>query len=591
MKILGIYYGHNASICLLEDGKVIDFVSEERFTGIKNQTGMPKKSLEYLLKRRNLTGESFDEVVVPVKTTAPIYASVENKHSLLVAFLNFIYNQIPFLKNTYGLVSFYDPRLRSVGRFFYYLFSRLFGSLTAFNERRILAKILGVPAEKIKSFDHHQAHAFSAYFASPYNQEKALVLTLDAEGDGICGSVSVFEKASYQRLSAIPADNSLGLMYAAVTKHLGMKVAEHEYKVMGLAPYAKDYSVDEAFKRVRDLFAIGGESGLEIKSKFDMRQMPRFLREEMSDVRFDILAGVFQRILEETVTAWVVKAVEKTGLRTICLAGGVFMNVKLNQKINELSQVEKLFVMPSCGDESTPMGASYLAYIEASTREGKKIEIPPIKDLYWGPSFSNEEIKQDLEELGVHGKHQVEFFDNIEQKIADLLFQNKIVARVKGRMEWGARALGNRSILANPSNIDLVMILNEQMKDRDFWMPFAPSILSERADDYLINPKKVEAPYMILSFDTTLLARSHLKAALHPYDFTCRPQIVSKDWNPVYYDLLKHFEALTGIGGVLNTSFNLHGYPIVLGPKEALYAFEHSGLEYLALENYLVTKQ
>jgi len=165
------------------------------------------------------------------------------------------------------------------------------------------------------------------------------------------------------------------------------------------------------------------------------------------------------------------------------------------------------------------------------------------------------------------------------------------VARVKGRMEWGARALGNRSILANPSNIDLVMILNEQMKDRDFWMPFAPSILSERADDYLINPKKVEAPYMILSFDTTLLARSHLKAALHPYDFTCRPQIVSKDWNPVYYDLLKHFEALTGIGGVLNTSFNLHGYPIVLGPKEALYAFEHSGLEYLALENYLVTKQ
>ncbi len=590
MRTLGVYYGHNASVCFLEDGKVVDFVSEERFTGVKNQTGLPKKSLEYILNRHGLTGESFDDIVVPVKTTAPIYASVENKRSFLVALLNSIYNRIPFLSKTYGLVSFYDPRLRPVGRFFYYLFSRLFGSLTALNERKILAKILSVPVEKIKAFDHHQSHAFGAYFSSPYNREKSLVLTLDAEGDGICGSVGVFDRSNYQRLSAIPADNSLGLMYAAVTKHLGMKVAEHEYKVMGLAPYAKDYSVDEAFKRVRDLFAIGGASGLEIKSKFDMRQMPRFLKEKMSDVRFDVLAGVFQRLLEETVLTWVKKSIDQTGVKILCLAGGAFMNVKLNQKISELDRVEKIFVMPSCGDESTPLGASYLAYVNESKRKDGEINIPPIKDLYWGPSFSNEEIGQGLKELGVSGKHRVEFFDDIEQKIAELLSQNKIVARVKGRMEWGARALGNRSILANPSNTDLVMVLNEQMKDRDFWMPFAPSILSERADDYLINSKKVLAPYMILSFDTTPLARSHLKAALHPYDFTCRPQVVYKDWNPSYWELLKHFEALTGLGGVLNTSFNLHGYPIVLGPKEALDAFEHSGLEYLALENYLIRK-
>ena len=159
-----------------------------------------------------------------------------------------------------------------------------------------------------------------------------------------------------------------------------------------------------------------------------------------------------------------------------------------------------------------------------------------------------------------------------------------------GRMEWGARALGNRSILANPSNTDVVMVLNEQMKDRDFWMPFTPSILEERANDYVMNPKKLYTPYMIITFDSTTLARKELKAALHPYDFTARPQFVRKSWNPRYHKILKEFEKLTGIGGVLNTSFNLHGYPIVLGPAEALHAFRKSGLEFLALENYLISK-
>ena len=158
-------------------------------------------------------------------------------------------------------------------------------------------------------------------------------------------------------------------------------------------------------------------------------------------------------------------------------------------------------------------------------------------------------------------------------------------------MEWGARALGNRSILANPSDPKTVRNINEKIKNRDFWMPFTPSILAERTIDYIVNPKKIFAPYMIITFDSTDLARRHLAAAIHPYDFTVRPQVVKKEWNPRYYNIINEFEKLTGIGAVLNTSFNLHGYPIVLGPKEAIHAFENSELEYLVLENFLIKKR
>jgi carbamoyltransferase len=165
-----------------------------------------------------------------------------------------------------------------------------------------------------------------------------------------------------------------------------------------------------------------------------------------------------------------------------------------------------------------------------------------------------------------------------------------VVARLAGRMEYGARALGNRSILANPNNPDTVRVINEQMKNRDFWMPFAGTLLAERADDYLENPKHLPSPYMMLAFKTKPLAHKEMRAAMHPYDFTMRPQILEQNHNPAYYRLIKAFEKYTGIGGVLNTSFNLHGFPIVLGPSEAYHAFQNSGLQYLALENHLISK-
>ncbi|GAG54404.1 unnamed protein product, partial [marine sediment metagenome] len=199
--------------------------------------------------------------------------------------------------------------------------------------------------------------------------------------------------------------------------------------------------------------------------------------------------------------------------------------------------------------------------------------------------YTDEEIKGEF-----YGGIKAIYYDDIEEKIVDLLSQGKIVARFKGRCEWGSRALGNRSILADASNFSIVKEINEQIKGRDFWMPFAPSILKEEADRYLIDNKKISADWMQIGYDTTELAKIHLKAALHQYDYTARPHLVSMDFNKDYYRLLKLFELKTGKSGLLNTSFNIHGEPIVYSPKDALRTFKNSGLQYLAIGNWLVTK-
>lgn len=593
MRILGIYYGHNATATLLEDGKIISSVSEERFTGIKNQRGIPKQAIEFILKSRNLSiAEDIDKIVFPVQKNAPILTSNETKdNNIFILIINYLYKHVPYIRNSYGFVSFSNPSLKPVGRFFYNFFSKTIGKYTSFLERRMLSRYFNIDSSKISSYDHHTCHAFSTYYASPYNNEKALVLTLDAEGDGECATVNVFNGNDHIRFATTHADNSIGWFYMGVTEYLGMTIMEHEYKVMGLAPYAKNHSVNKVYPRLKDLFYLGGKDNLEIRCRIDPRHTVQYLRDNYSDVRFDVLAGVTQRIVEEIVVAWVRQSIKITGVNTICVAGGVFMNVKLNQKIWEMPEVKQIFYLPSCGDESSPIGACYISYLENHAKLNKKKMITPIQDIYWGPEFSNNDVKIFIEKQNLSKKYEIRYYKEIETEIAKLLARKKIVGRMAGKMEWGARALGNRSILANPSDSEAVMILNEQMKDRDFWMPFTPSIIEEKANDYIHNPKNMYSPYMIVTFDSTKLAHGKLKSAIHPYDLTVRPQMVRKEWNQKYHKLISAFGKTTGIYAVLNTSFNLHGLPIVLGPKEALYAFENSGLRYLALENYLISKR
>jgi carbamoyltransferase len=253
----------------------------------------------------------------------------------------------------------------------------------------------------------------------------------------------------------------------------------------------------------------------------------------------------------------------------------------------ELPEVQDLFVFPSCGDESTSIGAAYHVYV-AMTREMGGDSIPaPIDDIYYGPDFSDDDVLTALKKGDVRFKSQ--HMSDVDKEVAGLIASGEIVARCSGRMEFGARALGNRSILADPADQQSVRIINMMVKKRDFWMPFAPVILWEQQADYIVNPKRIKSPYMMLTFDTTD-KRDDLVAALHQADFTARAQILERSYNPGYYNIIERFSHETDRSVLLNTSFNLHGYPVVCSPDEALWVFANSGLKYLALGNHLISK-
>jgi carbamoyltransferase len=259
--------------------------------------------------------------------------------------------------------------------------------------------------------------------------------------------------------------------------------------------------------------------------------------------------------------------------------------------IAEDEWVSDLFVFPSCGDESNAIGAAYLGYLDLCRRRGTVATPRPFGPAYLGPDVADADVERVIRARDVGSRHRVSEPANIEEKIADLLVSDGVVARCAGRMEFGARALGNRSILANPSDHRVVTLINRMIKNRDFWMPFAPSILRERETDYLVNPKGLASPYMMLAFPTNPKRRDEVVAAVHPHDGTARAHILDGTWNPGYHRVIREFERRTGIGAVLNTSFNLHGEPLVGSPADAIDTFERSGLPHLALGRFLISKK
>ena len=589
MYILGIYNAHNATAAILKDGKVIACVSEERFTNVKNQYGFPKHAIDYCIKAAGIESKDLDLVTIPFKYGAPQHSLRENAKDMKLAAALYVYKIVGVIRSVWGELAYRYPSLMPIGKTSFRIASIAFEKYHMASERKFVAEYLGLPIDKVVTFDHHETHAISSYFTSPFNGQKALVLTLDGEGDFKCATATVFDGKKHKLLASTDREHSLGYIYQKLTEYLGMKKNEHEYKVMGLAPYAKDFDIDKTYKKISDLVTFDQKDQMRFTSKFNTLDTEKFLEREMRRTRFDILAGAFQKLVEEKTVEWVRYCMKKTKMNTVILSGGVFMNVKVNQKIAEMPEVRKLYILPSCGDESTPVGAALLGFIKLKNLAALKNAV--IDNIYWGPEFGSEDIEKALKKKGLSKRYLIKKPKDIEKRIAALLARGEIVARMAGRMEFGARALGNRTIMANASNVDVIKKINEQIKGRDFWMPFAPSILWERMSDYVINPKKILSPYMMLGFETTALAHKELIAGLHAYDLTARPQFVTKDGNPKYHKILKEFERLTGIGGILNTSFNLHGFPIVLGPSEALEVFEKSGLKYLALEDFLVEKR
>jgi carbamoyltransferase len=385
--------------------------------------------------------------------------------------------------------------------------------------------------------------------------------------------------------------HSLGSIYAKITFVLGMVPNEHEYKLMGMAPYAPDSGASRSYEGFRDLLRFNENGGL------TWRRAPgvphtyysyRFFRDLVERQRFDWISAGLQRFTEEHLSRWARNAIRKTGIRRLALGGGVFMNVKANQRIYELAEVEGLFVFPSCGDEMNSVGVAFQVHAEEMERRGRSIDIPPLGPIYWGPEPSEAEITPVLDPLRERG-YRVERHEDLETEVAKLLAAGEVVARADGPMEFGARSLGNRSILADPTKKEVVRVINDMIKNRDFWMPFAPAMLAERSDEYVVNPKHMDAPYMIMTFGSTDKV-DEFPAGVQPYDLSARPQFVHREHNPRFHRIISQFAEKTGRAVVLNTSFNLHGFPIVSSAANAVDVLEKSGLNNLALGRYLIRK-
>lgn len=594
--ILGVQEAHDASTCVMIGGRVVAAAQEERFTGLKGDYGLPVQAITACLRKAALEAGDIDEVVLASHAWNPVLTKIKRNANFSVD--DWVKEQREYWYPTlfegkrvryYDLFRDrpdfkYDERYPTGGLLDGYMDPEEMEQMAPVR-RETVAEFLGIDASKVRTVTHEDCHAYYAYFGSPMRGE-VLCLTAEGLGDYSNGTVSRFNEDGRKEF-AHTRENHLGHIYQYITLLLGMKPAQHEYKVMGLAPYANEHEVEKSYRVFERVLKV---DGLNIVFDRQPRDLYFHFREALEGHRFDGIAGAVQKFLEDVLTTWVRAAVKETGLSRIVMAGGVAQNVKAMMQLVQLPEVEDLFVCPAAGDTSLPIGACYLAmheYIVANDLSTDLLE--PLSHVYLGPDFSEDDHEEAIRESGATKRYFVSP-EMTADGVAAILATGKIIARCAGNMEFGMRALGNRSIMADPRNPETVRRINSAIKFRDFWMPFTPTLLAERAADYLENPKGVSSPFMTMAFETRPQAHRELPAALHPADLTVRPQILDRSANPEYYDIIKAFEKRTGVGGILNTSFNLHGAPIVLGPREALNTMDDSELDGVLLGNRLVSR-
>jgi len=446
--------------------------------------------------------------------------------------------------------------------------------------RRRLGRI-GRPVPPIEHRAHHRCHAASAFH--PTGFDEALVVTVDGAGEYDATVVWHATPAGLERLRTYEYPNSLGHFYGAVTEYLGYRAFNGEGKVMGLAPYGeRDPGIEATLRSVATFGAdydvtplMSNDSDANARRLADLFDRPRSRDREFDRFEKD-LAHTAQRLVEETVTAIVRRYAGRLGVGDVCLAGGVALNCKANKRVMELDAVDELFVQPVAHDGGLALGAGWL--------EEEPAAVEPMTDVYWGPAPADGEVEALLETTKLGAERP----ENLERRVAERLADGALVGWFQGRQEMGPRALGNRSILADPRTVASRDRVNERVKHREPWRPFAPSLLEEAADDYLVGGEP--APYMIKTFDTEPANREEIEAVVHPGDDTTRPQTVREEQNPRYYRLIAAFEELTGVPVLLNTSFNDHGEPIVTTPREAVRDFYAMGLDLLVVGDHLVEK-
>jgi carbamoyltransferase len=582
MNILGInaYHG-NASAAIVCDGQLIAAVEEERFNRVKYAAGFPSAAIHFCLREAGLTLREIDHVAVPRNP----YARLGTK-----------------LWYAIRMPSFARERAKVISKF------------TAIPEA--LAKAFDSDPAKLKAgfhrVEHHQAHLASSFFVSPF--EEAALLSADGLGDFASSMWGVGHGNHMDIEDAIAFPHSLGLYYGAVTQYLGFLKFGDEYKVMGLAAYGSPENM-EAFRDILRFSPNGGEFGFRlgldyfthhktgpemswadsnrtpVQSKMFSAAMGKRLGgpprspEEPLERRHHNLAAALQARLEEVYLGMLKKLAAKTESKAVCLSGGVAFNCVANGKIFDHTPFEKVYVHPAAGDAGLAVGAAYFVWNQLLGKPRSFV----MNNAYWGPGYSDEEIRSAVRASAVStgGYTLAELPDaELMRLTAEIIAQGKILGWYQGRAEWGPRALGNRSIVADPRRPEMKEILNQRIKHREIFRPFAPSILAEKTGEWF--EKSHPSPFMTLAYSVRPEKRDKIPAPTH-VDGTGRLQTVTPEANPRYHALITEFERQTGVPVVLNTSFN-DNEPIVCRPEEALDCFLRTRMDALVLGNHLITR-
>ena len=568
MYSLGIScYYHDSAAAILKDGHVVAAVEEERFSRKKFDDGFPRMAIDWCLKEAGITPEQINSVAFYDKPVLKFERLLDNYIAVaprgLYSFLNVI------------------PK---------WLHKRLW------IKEEIKKHMRGYQGNIIFP-EHHMSHAAHTFFTSPFDE--AAILTVDGVGEWSTSSFGSAENTSIKLTNDIRWPHSIGMFYSAFTYFLGFKVNEGEYKLMGLSAYGKPKYYDLILNEILDVkndgslhlnlkyFAFTYDKVMTNQKFAELFGIPR--REEnvkAEQIHYDIAASA-QKVLEDIMLKMVNHVHKKTGMKNLCLGGGVALNGVANYRILKEGPFESVHIPPSPGDGGSAIGcAQYLYYIHKKQRRiivqdhAKRIQ----ENVYVGPSFYNDEIKSFLEENNIDYEYLTR--EQLLQTTAKLISEQNVVGWYQGKIEWGPRALGNRSILADPRDSKMKDILNEKIKHRELFRPFAPSILEEYVSEYF--DLTIPSPYML--FVAKVKKPDKIPAVTH-VDGTGRLQTVSREANPLYYDLINDFYKITGVPVVVNTSMNVRGEPIVNTPEQAYAMIIKTEMDYIMMGNYMIQRR
>jgi carbamoyltransferase len=562
--ILGIScYYHDAAACLVHDGLVVAAAEEERFNRDKHHSGFPKNAIRFCLNQGRINPEQIDYVVFYEK---------------------------PFVKFNRILETYISQWPRSFGSFRravpLWLKSRL-------NMRKQIAKELNIDEDKIYFGDHHLSHAASAFLVSPF--EEAAILTTDGVGEWATTTIGYGKGSTIKIDKEMKFPHSIGLLYSAITSYLGFRVNDAEWKVMGLAPYGEpkyvgrfldliDIKEDGSFRLNMKYFAYHYSPTESINRRLEKHLgRPKRQKDREIDQFYTDIAASGQKVVEDVIVKIAANIHKKYNTDYLTIAGGVGLNSVANWRIMQKTGFKDIFIQPASGDSGGALGAA-IAFYNLTLDKARKYQM---EHVYLGPEYTDEDIRAMLDNYGA--KYQkITDQKKLVDKTAKMLAQDQVIGWFQGRMEFGPRALGNRSILANPKNPKMKEILNSKVKFRESFRPFAPSVTHEDASEYF--DISIDAPYMLLIPDVHPDKKDLLPAITH-VDGTARLQTVKKETNPRYHQLLNAFKKIAGVPVLLNTSFNVRGEPIVMSPEDAYSCYMRTGIDALVIGSYLLTEK